>query len=759
MVTLILMGASLPLVYNGSRRAIESMFNTPRVWVPRTFPARQEFIHFTAQFQAPQTILISWPGCTVDDDRLDDFVEAMRASVHSGAENNGEHQYFTRVTSGYTLLRQLTSDPLNLSRDEAIERLRGTLVGPDDRTSCGAVSVTPRAAREREKTLALILQTLDRSVGLRREAYRLAGSPLDGLAIDRESIRSIHRYMIPSAFLSFVLCWICLRSLWLTLPVMAAAVFGQGVVVSLIHYAGITMNAILIVLPSLVFVLTVSAGVHLVNYYYEARQNNTERATGRALSRGWAPCLVAAITTAIGVGSLLVSAVIPVRHFGTLGAFGVMGTFGLLLLLLPGAMQSWTWILGRWKRRESPSVQRADEGVVDRLWRRLAARISRSHFTIATGCIAMLLVAAVGLTWIQTSVNAVSLLHPEDPHMQDLRWFQKNIGPLIPVEVILHMDRDDSRDLTQRLTLVRQVEQKLRGIRHVGGSMSAATFAPRIARGGSVRATAVRAILRSRLKDRLPSFEAAHYLSQGEDRQSWRISGRVESSDKIDYGRFLHAIRREIEPIVDEYRNPQREIRVTYTGVTPVVYEIQRELLNDLFHSYLTAMALVTVVMMLVLRSVAGGLVAMIPNVFPATVVLGLMGWTGTAVDIGSVMTASVALGIAVDGTIHFLNWFRHGVQQGASSEEAIAQAYRHCGRALVQTTLIVAVGLAVYVNSGFIPAQRFSLMILLLLIGALVGDLVLLPSLLRGRLGKLFAPPCSGAGLRPSGARRGGAS
>ncbi|MFW6169997.1 MAG: efflux RND transporter permease subunit [Planctomycetota bacterium] len=739
-VTLLLMGASLPLVLTGSQRAIESMFNTPRVWVPRSFPARRAFIQFTAQFQAPQTILVSWPGCTVDDPRLRDFVEGMRGSIDAGAEENGEDQYFTRVTSGYTLVRELTSEPLDLSREEAVERLRGTLVGPDGEASCAAVTVTPKAARDRRKTLNMILRTLEQSVGLRRQEYRLAGPPLDGLAIDLESIRSIRRYMVPAAFLSFLLCWICLRSLWLTLPVMAAAVYGQGLVVSSLHYAGITMNAILIVLPSLVFVLTVSAGVHLVNYYYEARQAAEEGATGRALSRGWKPCLVAAITTAIGVGSLLVSAVIPVRQFGVLGAFGVMGTFGLLLLLLPGAMQSRPWMLGRCKNRESSAVQGGDKTFVDRLWRGLATRVSRSHFAIATGCIVVLLVTAVGLTWVQTSVNAISLLHSDNPHMRDVRWFEKNIGPLIPVEVILHMDSDDSRDLIQRLKLVRKVEGELRDIRHVGGTMSAATFAPPLVEGGGVRATARRAIMRARLEDRLSSFEAAHYLSRSERRQSWRISGRIESSDKMDYGRFLDTIRREIEPVVDEYRTAEREIRVTYTGVTPVVYEIQRELLNDLFGSYLTAMALVTVVMMLVLRSIIGGLVAMIPNVFPATVVLGLMGWTGTAVDIGSVMTASVALGIAVDGTIHFLNWFRHGVQQGASLEQAIAQAYRHCGRALVQTTLIVAIGLSMYVNSEFIPARRFTGTILLLLVGALIGDLVLLPSLLRGRLGTLVA-------------------
>ncbi|MHB8862336.1 MAG: efflux RND transporter permease subunit [Pirellulaceae bacterium] len=741
-VTLVLLAASLPLIMHGSQSAIHSMFNTPRLWVPPTFPARREFIHFTEQFRAQQVIVVSWPACTLDDLRLLQFTETMRSAIEAGGEKHLYGRYFTQVTSGYTLVRQLTSEPLNLSRPEAIRRLQGTLVGPDGETSCAAVSVTPAAAREREEALELILQTLDQTVGLPRETYHLAGTPLDGIAIDRESIRSIRRHALPSAVLSLLLCWLCLRSLWLTLPVMVAAYFGQGLVMSSVHYTGVTMNAILIVMPPLIFVLTVSAGVHLVNYYYEALQErNRVRATRQALANGWVPCFVAALTTAIGVGSLLVSTVSPVRQFGALGAMGVMVTFALLLLLLPGAMQTWPWSDRRigW---QAPSERSASkETLADRFWRRLAARVSRSHTLIAAAGIAAILLAAYGLIWIRTSVNAVHLLPPENPHMQDLRWFETHIGPLIPMEVVVHIGRDDSLDLLEKLDLVRQVEQGLQEMPNVGGTMSAATFAPRPPRGASVRATVARALARSRLEDRLPAFEAAHYLSRAEYEQSWRISARVMSSDRIDYGRFLDTIRRQIEPIVDRYRGPGTDIRVTYTGVTSVVYEVQRELLNDLFRSYLTAFALVTVVMVLVLRNLGAGLVAMIPNIFPAIILFGVMGWTGTAVDIGSVMTASVALGIAVDGTIHFLNWFRRELQRGATPDHAIALTYRHCGQALVQTTLIIAVGLVVYTNSGFIPARRFSWMILLLLLGALMGDLLLLPSLLLGRWGKFFRP------------------
>jgi hypothetical protein len=180
-------------------------------------------------------------------------------------------------------------------------------------------------------------------------------------------------------------------------------------------------------------------------------------------------------------------------------------------------------------------------------------------------------------------------------------------------------------------------------------------------------------------------------------------------------------------------------VRASYTGVTAVAYQIQESLLDDLFKSFVTAVLLVGIVMMIALRSITCGLLAMLPNVFPTVLLFGSMGLAGRPVDIGSVMTASVALGIAVDGTFHFLKWYVHSLNQGDSRETAIQVAYQRCGRALVQTTIICACGLLVFTLSGFLPARNFAWMLLLMLVTALFGDLVLLPALLSGGLGRIL--------------------
>jgi multidrug efflux pump subunit AcrB len=114
----------------------------------------------------------------------------------------------------------------------------------------------------------------------------------------------------------------------------------------------------------------------------------------------------------------------------------------------------------------------------------------------------------------------------------------------------------------------------------------------------------------------------------------------------------------------------------------------------------------------------------------------------GIVVDIGTMMTASVAMGVAVDDTIHFLTWFRRGIREGMERHDAIRNAYAHVAVAMTQTTLIGGLGLSVFALSTFTPTQRFGTMMLTLLVAALVGDLILLPALLAGPLGKYLCPP-----------------
>jgi predicted RND superfamily exporter protein len=213
----------------------------------------------------------------------------------------------------------------------------------------------------------------------------------------------------------------------------------------------------------------------------------------------------------------------------------------------------------------------------------------------------------------------------------------------------------------------------------------------------------------------------------------------VPALHDLEYDDFLAIVRSEVEPLVAAAGGDARGITASFTGVMPLVNEIQKSLLGDLFSSFLSACGLITVVMMVVEGGVGAGLVAMVSNVFPMILLFGLLGWTRTPLDIGSVMTASIALGMAIDGTLHFLTFYRRARAAGGPPAVAVHAAFDHCAAAMTQSTVVCGLGILVFSASSFAPTSRFAWMLTLLMAAALVGDLVLLPAMLVGPLGRVF--------------------
>jgi multidrug efflux pump subunit AcrB len=119
--------------------------------------------------------------------------------------------------------------------------------------------------------------------------------------------------------------------------------------------------------------------------------------------------------------------------------------------------------------------------------------------------------------------------------------------------------------------------------------------------------------------------------------------------------------------------------------------------------------------------------------------VFGGMGWLGIKVDIGSMMAASIALGVAVDDTIHFLAWFKDDHKVLGDRKAAVLSAYRRSASATLQAALINGLGLSVFATSSFTPTQRFGWLMLIILVAGMVAELIMLPSILFGPVGRVF--------------------
>ncbi|NND97891.1 MAG: MMPL family transporter [Pirellulaceae bacterium] len=720
-----------PWLATASQRSLESMFNAPAYWVPETIDYRRDSTWFTEAFRGHETVLLSFPDCDVNNHRLAEFSKAIMEPVDASHSKRNK-RLFQYVTSGPEILERLTAEPLQLTRQTALARLTGSFFGSDRESTLVMVALTLEGGRARNDSIAAIREAATGTLKLDADELVMVGSVVDGSAIDEASMASIDNYTIPSAILVVILCWICLRSWILTGIIITAACCGQGLVLGMVSLQGTPMNAILIVLPVLVYALTVSAGVHLSNYYRDANSQQSSNATRVAINNGWLPCVLATFTTVIGLASLSVSVMTPIRDFSLFSCLGISLTVAVLFLLLPFGMDMQSKINSRSKRginRWTTQYTRCADG--------LAAFIGRApNLIVAIFAVAMC-VLAVGVGSIETSVNIRALFKDDSRILSNYRWMEDRLGPLVPFEVVIRFSPENEMSTLERIELVRDAHVRIATLDDVGGTLSAATFLPNIPRGHGVRATARRAVMNRQFYDARQHLIDIGYLAIDEQGQSWRIGTRVSAIEDIDYGIFLDQIRNRLNPFLSARSDDT--VTAIYTGSLPVAYQAQRGLLDDLFVSYLTAFTLVALVMIVLLRQFFAGIMVMLPNLFPTFLLFGWMGWSEIPVDIGSVMTASVALGIAVDDTLHFLIWYRRQTAAGLSPQEAVRDCYYHCGRAMTQTSLILSAGLVLYLWSDFVPTQRFAGMMMGLLAAALIGDLLLLPAVLLGRFSNLF--------------------
>jgi predicted RND superfamily exporter protein len=175
------------------------------------------------------------------------------------------------------------------------------------------------------------------------------------------------------------------------------------------------------------------------------------------------------------------------------------------------------------------------------------------------------------------------------------------------------------------------------------------------------------------------------------------------------------------------------------TGLIPIFLRTQEALLESLINSFGMAFVLIGIVMIILLRSLSAALYSMLPNIFPIVVMFGLLGWGNIHVDIGTMITASVALGIAVDGTLHLINWFQQLLRAGNSRQDAVAKSLEHCGPALWQTSAAIGFGMLTLYPVELLLISRFGWIMCGLIFTALWGDVILLPSLLAGPLGAIL--------------------
>ncbi len=728
----------LPLIVYGAVRSLTGDFkNDINQWLPNGFEEAETYAWFGENFGVDEMVVASWPDCRLGNAQVNDFARALAEAEVDDVP------VFERVVTGPQVLEQIKTDVGVHSNKAAMHRIRGLLIGPDQQTTCVLAFPKPEFKDQRFTVMETVYVSAEETIGVERSDLHLGGPTIDGATIDMESKRSLQQFMGFTVAVVFFLTWFRLRDLRLSLIVLTFSVVCAGVSLAVLFWTGGQMNLTMVMLPTLTFIMGVSASVHMVNYYRKSAStgNPADAATNALKDGGW-PIALSSVTTAVGMASLAMSQVSPIRLFGLYSAIAILCSLPLILLVMPALLHMFKGRLSR--RYSAPNMNKREiKSGVSRRTSWMMNRVCRNHWWLTLPAAIAMITLGMGVFKIKASVKIQNRFASSTKIIQDYEWLEKNLGPLVPMEVVLRFKNDPEIPEDQRLSLweqlevVTDIEDAITRTTAVNASYSAATFRPPIPSGRSANSLVKRRLTIKTWEQGVDSLESANLLRRSPQENLWRISLRVAALNDIDYGDFLNNVQTNVVNQIAHLDKPG--ISSELTGGIPLVYKAQHQILHDLARSFLTAFVFISLILIFILRNIRAGLVAMIPNIFPPLMVFGSMGWLGVPIEIGSVMTASVALGISVDDTIHFLTWYKRATLAGKSRYKAIQYAFDHCAKAMIDTTLICGLGVAPFMFSVFMPTVRFSRLLLILLMTALAGDLIVLPAILAGPAGLLF--------------------
>lgn len=631
-----------------------------------------------------------------------------------------------------------------------------------------AVSVALSEAGIADKAVAVeaVHQAIIES-GVPEEAIHMGGQPVVNVAMNAAVADAAwdpnfpvwdlaHRSPIfLSALVSILASFVMLRSFRLASLVQLVSILTVVIAMALIPLSGTSLNMVLIVMPTLLIVLTTSAAIHLSNYWKHSGEADPNQSVFQAANTAWLPCALASGTTAIGLASLLVSNLVPVREFGTFASIGCGISFVVVLYVLPSLMLYWP--------KSPPPEEHLETGH----WNRFGQWIVRHRHFVTVACALATIATAWGLRQFATETKIIRYFPPESRLVQDYVFLEDKLSGVISIDTIVKFDKAARERLPfiDRARIVMELQSEIRQHPEISGALSLASFLD-LRTGDDAGLSAIE---RMRLKRSQSALEdkiykrvhegtmdddsvasmlalpekSADWLESGdrllnrEGDEVWRITAQTSALSDTD----LEVLISEMDDIASRHLAMVDSPYTSHiiTGLIPVFLRTQQAVLESLISSFGMAFIIIAIVMMVLLRSPVSGVFTMFPNLMPVIMIFGMLSWMNLKVDIGTMITASVALGIAVDGTLHLITWFQELVRDGYSQNDAVAKALENCGPAMWQTSAAIGLGMLALLPAELLLVSRFGWIMAALIMAALLGDIVLLPALLAGKLGQLI--------------------
>jgi predicted RND superfamily exporter protein len=582
----------------------------------------------------------------------------------------------------------------------------GHLLSADASSSLLLVRLVPEA--DRPPLLPRVVARIEAALAAAREADGPLAVELTGLpALREQAARALRRDMLVfnslGLSLAVILSATVARSLRSTIVACVPPFVGAVWALGILGLFGAPVNILTSVVPSLALVVGTCDSIHFIEDMRRSVRRGLDplAASSGAVHRVGAACGLTSLVTAIGFASLAAARIDAVRTFGIAAAVGALASFLAVTLLTP-LIASTRFCSGLRLGRSSRTA--------GRLASRLAAfSVRHARPIVALGCGATLLLAVVG-SGLDADNRVVDSLPRGAAASRALARVDAEFGGAMGVDVVVRWPADvDWRDDAVTGTLA-QVHEVLEAAGGISRAISLSTVT------GSMPRRPRRRLDPDHFRDLVaPDDHTALVRARVSDLGSRTLEGVY---DRIDAG-------------LAELQQTRPGWRFELAGMSVVSARNIRQLVRDLGSSLLLEVAVIGCILALAFRSPLAGIVSLIPNVFPLTVIGALLVATGRSLDPATVIVFNVCLGLAVDDTVHVLSALSRNRRSGLSIATAVRRAIVETGNPVVIGGVVLAVGFAAVTASSVPSLAGFGLLACAAVAAATVAELVFLPALL----------------------------
>ncbi|WP_439882896.1 efflux RND transporter permease subunit [Pontibacter sp. MBLB2868] len=620
-------------------------------------------------------------------------------------------------------------EPERFSQDSALIYSTAGLVGTlfsEDATSVSLfVQTTDDLGKGASDTLMTALyQELD-ALGL--QEHHIAGKALaQSVFIEKMQVELV-LFMSASILLVILFLWITFRTLWGVLVplliVLLAVLWGLGAM-------GIfnkPIDVMTVLLPTIIFVVGMSDVIHILSRYLTELSHGTPKIAAIKITMrevGLAT-LLTSLTTAVGFLTLLTTSIVPIRNFGLYTAISIGLAFVLAFTVLPA-------LLVLLKRPDAQKVRYKTISWPIML-RRMLRYILRKPALILSVSAGLTLISLVGISMIKVDTTLLEDLGDEDPIILDFKYFEQKFSGVRPFELHLIAAPGHSVYDYEVLKEIDEIERYLYnsyGLNFITSPVTLVKTINRAQNGGLndyYRLPANKQQLQ-RIRRQLETFKNRSELRNvvTPDATEGRLTGKmtdIGSAAATDLNDSLRAF-------ISSHVNPQY-LRTRLTGSALLLDKNNEYVTMNMMQGLLIAFGVIALIVGMIFRSFRMVLISLVPNIIPLLMIGGIMGFLGINLTVSVSIIFTIAFGIAVDDTIHFLSKLKLELNAGKSLPYAIKRSFISAGKAIIITSCILMGGFMTLVFSSFDGTFYVGLFVSLTLLFAVIADLFLLPVLI----------------------------